>query len=483
MTDREAMPRQEPKIRVTNFKEVALGYSEEQAVREASRCIQCKKPLCIEGCPVEIDIPKFIKEIRDSNFSQAITTLKEKNNLPGICGRVCPQEGQCEKTCILAKKGEPVAIGRLERFAADWELKNDEVVASRRRSNPTKSLREPITSARGNLMEQRVAVVGSGPAGLTCAADLAKLGYAVTIFESLHLPGGVLSYGIPEFRLPKKIVKEEIASIKDLGVRIKTDVVLGKTFTIKELFSQGFAAIFIGTGAGLPMFLGIEGEWLNRVYSANEFLLRTNLMKSYLFPEYETPLNIGKNVAVIGGGNVAMDSARAALRLGAAVIVFYRRSEKEMPARREEYENAREEGIEFHFLVAPVEILGDEKNWVKGMKVIKMKLGSSDSSGRARPVPVKGSEFYLPVDTVVIAIGQRPNPLVPQSSPGLKTGRIGNIIADEETGETNIEGLFAGGDIATGAATVISAMGAGKRAARAIDRYCQKGEKEWQKKR
>ncbi|MBA7553446.1 Glutamate synthase [NADPH] small chain [subsurface metagenome] len=296
----------------------------------------------------------------------------------------------------------------------------------------------------------------------------------MTIFESLHLPGGVLSYGIPEFRLPKEIVKKEIASIEDLGVRIRTDVVLGKTFTIKELFLQGFAAIFVGTGAGLPMFLGIEGEWLNRVYSANEFLLRTNLMKSYLFPEYETPLNVGKRVAVIGGGNVAMDSARAALRLGATVIVFYRRSEREMPARREEYENAREEGIEFHFLVAPVEILDDEKNWVKGIKLIKMKLGSPDSSGRARPVPVKGSEFSLPVDTVVIAIGQRPNPLVPQSTPGLKTGRIGNIIADEETGETNIEGLFAGGDIATGAATVISAMGAGKRTARAIDKYCQK---------
>jgi len=456
------MPRQEPELRVTNFKEVALGYSEEQAIREASRCLQCKKPLCIEGCPVEIDIPKFIKEIRDSNFNQAITTLKEKNNLPGICGRVCPQESQCEKTCILAKKGEPVAIGRLERFAADWELK------------AVKSKKLKVKSSNSKFGVQRIAVVGSGPAGLTCAADLAKLGYAVTIFESLHLPGGVLSYGIPEFRLPKKIVRKEIASIKDLGVRIRTDVVLGKTFTIKELFSQGFAAVFVGTGAGLPMFLGIEGEWLNRVYSANEFLLRINLMKSYLFPEYETPLNIGKNVAVIGGGNVAMDSARAALRLGARVIVFYRRSEKEMPARREEYENAREEGIEFRFLVAPVEILGDEKNWVKGMKVIKMKLGSPDSSGRARPVPVKGSEFSLPVDTVVIAIGQRPNPLVPQSSPGLKTGRIGNIIADEETGETNIEGLFAGGDIATGAATVISAMGAGKRAARAIDKYCQK---------
>jgi len=456
------MPRQEPELRVTNFKEVALGYSEEQAIREASRCLQCKKPLCIEGCPVEIDIPKFIKEIRDSNFNQAITTLKEKNNLPGICGRVCPQESQCEKTCILAKKGEPVAIGRLERFAADWELK------------AVKSKKLKVKSSNSKFGVQRIAVVGSGPAGLTCAADLAKLGYAVTIFESLHLPGGVLSYGIPEFRLPKKIVRKEIASIKDLGVRIRTDVVLGKTFTIKELFSQGFAAVFVGTGAGLPMFLGIEGEWLNRVYSANEFLLRINLMKSYLFPEYETPLNIGKNVAVIGGGNVAMDSARAALRLGARVIVFYRRSEKEMPARREEYENAREEGIKFRFLVAPVEILGDEKNWVKGMKVIKMKLGSPDSSGRARPVPVKGSEFSLPVDTVVIAIGQRPNPLVPQSSPGLKTGRIGNIIADEETGETNIEGLFAGGDIATGAATVISAMGAGKRAARAIDKYCQK---------
>ena len=471
MIDREAMPRQEPKLRVKNFKEVALGYSEEQAIREASRCIQCKKPLCIEGCPVEIDIPKFIKEIRNSDFSQAITTLKEKNNLPGICGRVCPQESQCEKSCILAKKGKPVAIGRLERFAADWERKNSHSSPLMKGSHPVDGKEEV---GGGVSSKQRIAVIGSGPAGLTCAADLAKLGYTVTISESLHLPGGVLSYGIPEFRLPKEIVKEEIASIKDLGVRIRTDVVLGKTFTIKELFSQGFAAIFVGTGAGLPMFLGIEGEWLNRVYSANEFLLRTNLMKSYLFPEYETPLNIGKTVGVIGGGNVAMDSARAALRLGATVKVFYRRTEKEMPARREEYENAREEGIEFHFLVAPVEILGDEENWVKGIKLIKMKLGSPDSSGRAQPIPLKGSEFSLPVDTVVIAIGQRPNPLVPQSSPGLKTGRIGNIIADEETGETNIEGLFAGGDIATGAATVISAMGAGKRAARAIDKYCQK---------
>lgn len=327
-----------------------------------------------------------------------------------------------------------------------------------------------MTSKFGT-QKKRVAVIGSGPAGLTCAADLAKAGYSVTVFESLHLPGGVLYYGIPEFRLPKKIVEGEIAFIEDLGVEIKTDMVIGKIFTIEDLFSQGFLAVFVGTGAGLPMFLGIEGEWLNRVYSANEFLIRTNLMKSYLFPEYETPLNIGKNIAVIGGGNVAMDSARAALRRGAKVTVLYRRSEKEMPARKEEYENAREEGIKFYFLVTPVKILGDKKNWVKGIELIKMKLGSPDSSGRPRPVPIKGSEFSLPLDTVVIAIGQRPNPLVPQSTSGLKTGRIGNIIVNEETGETNVPGLFAGGDIATGAATVISAMGAGKKATRAIDKY------------
>ena len=519
MIEKEVMPRQDPKVRIKNFNEVALGYSREQAVREASRCLQCPKPLCIKGCPVEIDIPKFIKEIRNFNFIQSIKTLKEKNNLPGICGRVCPQESQCEKLCILAKKGQPISIGRLERFAADWEMKNDEVVASEvsrlslraKRSNLTRTvipsearnLKEIATSSpllscfippaslceakrggenskKGGLLamtaklKQKIAVIGSGPAGLTCAADLAKLGYAVTIFESLHSPGGVLAYGIPEFRLPKNIVKEEIASIKDLGVEIKTGMVVGKLFSVKELFSQGFTAIFVGVGAGLPQFLGIEGEWLNRVYSANEFLIRANLMKSYLFPEYETPLNVGRNVAVIGGGNVAMDSARVALRMGSKVTVIYRRSEEEMPARKEEYENAREEGIKFYFLVAPVKILGDKNNWVKGMELIKMKLGPPDSSGRPRPIPIKNSRFSLNFDTVVIAIGQRPNPLIPESTAELKIGRIGNIMVNEETGETNIKGLFAGGDITTGAATVISAMGAGKKAARAIDKYCQK---------
>jgi len=467
MIEREVMPRQDPKVRIKNFNEVALGYSREQAVREASRCLQCKKPFCIEGCPVEIDIPKFIKEIKNSNFSQAIATLKEKNNLPGVCGRVCPQESQCEKLCILAKKGQPISIGRLERFAADWErkaVKSEKLKVES--STPHSPLPTPCSS--------RIAVIGSGPAGLTCAADLAKLGYAVTIFESLHSPGGVLAYGIPEFRLPKNIVKEEIASIKDLGVEIKTGMVVGKLFSVKELFSQGFTAIFVGVGAGLPQFLGIEGEWLNRVYSANEFLIRANLMKSYLFPEYETPLNVGRNVAVIGGGNVAMDSARVALRMGSKVTVIYRRSEEEMPARKEEYENAREEGIKFYFLVAPVKILGDKNNWVKGMELIKMKLGPPDSSGRPRPIPIKNSRFSLNFDTVVIAIGQRPNPLIPESTAELKIGRIGNIMVNEETGETNLEGLFAGGDITTGAATVISAMGAGKKAARAIDKYCQK---------
>lgn len=447
---RQKMPVQDAKERIKNFHSVALGYSEEQAVLEAKRCIQCKKPACIEGCPVEIDIPGFIKKIAEKDFPEAIKILKDKNNLPAICGRVCPQETQCEIKCVLAKKGEPVAIGRLERFAADWEMKQE------------REKREGI----------KVAVAGSGPAGLTCAADLAKMGYDVTIFESLHEPGGVLMYGIPEFRLPKKTVKIEIDYIKSLGVNIKTNVLVGKTKTVQELFDEGYKAIFVGTGAGLPQFLGIPGENLNRIYSANEFLTRANLMKAYKFPEYDTPIDIGKRVAVIGAGNVAMDAARVSLRLGAdEVLIVYRRTEKEMPARLEEIENAKEEGVKLHLLTAPVRFIGDENNNVTGMECLKMELGAPDSSGRRRPVPIKNSEFKFGVDTVVMAIGQSPNPLLPKTIRGLQVGKHGNVITDEKTGATSIPGIFAGGDIATGASTVIEAMGAGKRAARAIDEY------------
>ena len=454
---RQKMSVQDANERIKNFSSVALGYSEEQAVLEAKRCIQCKKPACIEGCPVEIDIPGFIKKIAEKNFSEAIKILKNKNNLPAICGRVCPQETQCEIKCVLAKKGEPVAIGRLERFAADWEMEN--------------SAKSEVRSSKSNN-GTKIAVAGSGPAGLTCAADLAKMGYDVTIFESLHETGGVLMYGIPEFRLPKKIVKTEIDYIKSLGVNIKTNVLIGKTKTVQELFDEGYKAIFVGTGAGLPQFLGIPGENLNRIYSANEFLTRVNLMKAYKFPEYDTPIDIGKRVAVIGAGNVAMDAARVSLRLGAdEVLIVYRRTEKEMPARLEEIEHAKEEGVKLHLLTAPVRFIGDENNNVTGMECLKMELGEPDSSGRRRPVPIKNSEFKFDVDTVVMAIGQSPNPLLPKTVPGLQVGKHGNIITDEKTGATSIPGIFAGGDIATGASTVIEAMGAGKRAARAIDDY------------
>ena len=454
---RQKMSVQDANERIKNFSSVALGYSEEQAVLEAKRCIQCKKPACIEGCPVEIDIPGFIKKIAEKNFSEAIKILKNKNNLPAICGRVCPQETQCEIKCVLAKKGEPVAIGRLERFAADWEMEN--------------SAKSEVRSPKSNN-GTKIAVAGSGPAGLTCAADLAKMGYDVTIFESLHETGGVLMYGIPEFRLPKKIVKTEIDYIKSLGVNIKTNVLIGKTKTVQELFDEGYKAIFVGTGAGLPQFLGIPGENLNRIYSANEFLTRVNLMKAYKFPEYDTPIDIGKRVAVIGAGNVAMDAARVSLRLGAdEVLIVYRRTEKEMPARLEEIEHAKEEGVKLHLLTAPVRFIGDENNNVTGMECLKMELGEPDSSGRRRPVPIKNSEFKFDVDTVVMAIGQSPNPLLPKTVPGLQVGKHGNIITDEKTGATSIPGIFAGGDIATGASTVIEAMGAGKRAARAIDDY------------
>ncbi|GAV25656.1 glutamate synthase (NADPH), homotetrameric [Carboxydothermus islandicus] len=454
-TKKYPMPEQDPKVRATNFDEVALGYSLELAMKEAERCLDCKKPACMQGCPVEIDIPGFIRFIKAGDIDSAINKIKEKNALPAVCGRVCPQETQCEGQCVLGKKGEPVAIGRLERFAADYEL-------AKGTQNVTVA---PPTG-------KRVAVIGSGPAGLTCAADLAKLGHKVTIFEALHVPGGVLMYGIPEFRLPKRIVQQEIDNLKKLGVEIKTNIVIGKCLTVDELLEEeGYDAVFVGTGAGLPNFMGIPGENLNGVYSANEFLTRTNLMKAYLFPEYDTPIKVGEKVAVLGAGNVAMDAARTALRLGAKeVYIVYRRSRNEMPARLEEIHHAEEEGIKFMLLTNPTRIIGDENGWVKAMECLKYELGEPDESGRRSPVPIPGSEFIIEVDTVVVAIGQSPNPLVPRTTKGLEVGRKGNIIADEN-GKTTREGVWAGGDIVTGAATVIKAMGAGKKAARAIHEY------------
>lgn len=456
------MPKQKAEERIRNFNEVALGYTEEQAVAEAQRCIQCPNPQCIHGCPVEVDIPAFIKEIRERNFDKAIKVIKGKNSLPAICGRVCPQETQCQQFCVLGKKGEPMAIGRLERFAADSELQRGVAV-------PAKS----TSSTQG-----KVAVIGSGPAGLTVAADLAKMGHEAVIFEALHSPGGVLMYGIPEFRLPKAIVQAEVDYVKKLGVDVKTDHMIGRLYTIDELFERGFDAIFVGTGAGLPNFMGIPGENLGGIYSANEFLIRVNLMKAYMFPEYDTPIRVGKRVAVIGGGNVAMDSARCSLRLGAEEVrIVYRRSREEMPARLEEIENAEEEGIEFVFLTVPVRFLGDEHGWVNGMECIRMRLGEPDESGRRRPVPIEGSEFTVDVDTVVIAIGQTPNPMIQRTTKGLKTTRKGTIIVNEKTAKASKNGVYAGGDVVSGAATVISAMGAGKRAARYIHRYIMRKKK------
>jgi len=456
--NRVEMPRQDPKKRGKNFNEVALGYSLEQAKEEAGRCIQCKKRNCVAGCPVEVDIPDFIQAIRDGNMPEAVRILKSKNALPGICGRVCPQETQCESTCTLAKKDAPMAIGRLERFVADWERAN----------MPAKDSTPPRPKPTG----RRVAVVGSGPAGLTAAADLARMGHGVTIFEALHVAGGVLMYGIPEFRLPKEIVQNEVDFVASLGVEIKLDSVMGNLATLDEVLSSGYDAVFLGTGAGLPMFLGVPGENLNGIYSANEFLTRVNLMKAYRFPEYDTPVKVGKKVAVIGGGNVAMDSARCALRLGADdVYIIYRRSEAEMPARREEVENAQEEGIQFKLLTNPKRFLGNEQNWVTGAECYEMELGEPDESGRRRPVVKEGSEFVIDVDEVIVALGTRPNPLIASTTPGLETTRHGTVVADEETGKTVKDKVWAGGDIVTGAATVISAMGAGKRAAKSIDEY------------
>jgi len=449
------MPEQEPNVRNKNFLEVALGYTEEMAKEEAQRCLQCKTRPCVAGCPVNVQIPDFIKLIAEGKFEEAYYKIKETNSLPAICGRVCPQETQCEQLCIRGKKGEPVGIGRLERFAADWYMENNEVKA------------EPVEK-----LGIKVAVIGSGPAGLTCAGDLAKLGYDVTIFEAFHTPGGVLMYGIPEFRLPKALVQKEIDTVKKLGVEIKTNMVIGKTYSLDELMEEGYQAIFIGTGAGLPNFMGIPGENLNGVYSANEFLTRINLMKAYKFPEADTPVKVGKNVAVIGGGNVAMDAARSAKRLGAEnVYIVYRRSEAEMPARLEEVHHAKEEGIIFKLLTNPKAILGTEDGWVRAMECVEMELGEPDSSGRRRPVEKKGSEHIIEVDTVIIAIGQSPNPLIKSTTPGLETHKWGGIIVEEETGATSKEGVYAGGDAVTGAATVILAMGAGKKAAAAIDKY------------
>lgn len=457
---RNKIPQQAPKERTNNFFEVALGFTKEQAEKEAARCLQCKNPLCVKGCPVEIDIPSFIKLIKEGKVKEAIKKIKEKNNLPAVCGRVCPQENQCEAACILNKKKVPINIGVLERYASDYELvqSSKSIVQSEEQRTMNNELRT------------KIAVVGSGPAGLTCAADLAKMGYQVTLFESLHLAGGVLIYGIPEFRLPKKIVQNEVDYIKGVGVDIKTDTLIGNTYTIEELFKEGFNAIFIAVGAGLPQFLGIPGENLGRVYSANEFLTRINLMKAYKFPEYATPINIGEKVAVIGGGNVALDSARVALRLGKKVTLVYRRTENEMPARKEEIENAKEEGIIFQTLTQPVKIIEDEKGLVKGMGCIKMELGEPDESGRRRPVAVKDSNFILDIDTVIVAVGQNPNPLLSKATPLLKTNKNGTIAVGTDY-MTSIPGVFAGGDIITGADTVISAMGAGKKAAIAIDKY------------
>ena len=452
------MPRQEAAVRAKNFKEVALGYTPEMAAEEASRCIQCPKRPCVEGCPVNVDIPEFIKAIREGKMTDAVNALKNKNALPGICGRVCPQESQCEAKCTLLKQKAPIAIGRLERYVADWEKEH------KTEMSPVTPLPPPTG--------KKMAVIGSGPAGLTAAADLAKKGHSVTIFEALHVGGGVLMYGIPEFRLPKEIVQNEVNFVKSLGAELVLDAVIGKCDTIDELLANGYDAVFLGTGAGLPMFLNIPGENANGIYSANEWLTRTNLMKAYLFPDYDTPLRVGKKIAVIGGGNVAMDAARCALRLGAEeVYIVYRRSEAELPARREEVENAMEEGIIFKFLTNPTKFLDDGKGWVSGMECVEMELGEPDASGRRRPIVKKGSEFIMKIDTVVIALGTTPNPLIASTTEGLKTTSHGTVVADESTGKTVKDKVWAGGDIVTGAATVISAMGAGKRAAANIDKY------------
>ena len=446
---------QDPKIRATNFGEVCLGYNEEEAVKEAARCLNCKKPQCRNGCPVSIDIPAFIAKVKDKDFEGAAKEIAKYSSLPAVCGRVCPQEKQCEGKCVLGIKGEPVSIGKLERFTADWATENNVDLSE--------------TAPKNGI---KVAVIGSGPSGLTCAGDLAKMGYDVTIFEALHKAGGVLEYGIPEFRLPKeKVVAKQVENIKKLGVKIETNVIVGRTITIDELFDEEeFKAVFIGSGAGLPRFMGIPGENANGVFSANEFLTRVNLMKA-AEEGYPTPVKVGKKVAVVGGGNVAMDAVRTAVRLGAEGHIVYRRGESELPARAEEVHHAKEEGVIFDTLVNPTEILVDENGWVKGMKCIRMELGEPDASGRRSPIEVPGSEFIMDVDTVIMSLGTSPNPLISSTTEGLEINKRRCIVAEEETGLTSKEGVYAGGDAVTGAATVILAMGAGKKAAAAIDEY------------
>lgn len=446
---------QDPKVRASNFEEVCLGYNKEEAIKESLRCLNCKNPKCVSKCPVSIEIPKFINEIKNENFEGAAKVIAKDSALPAVCGRVCPQESQCEGKCVLGIKGDAVSIGKLERFVADFSRENNIDLSDREESNGIK-----------------VAVIGSGPAGLTCAGDLAKMGYDVTIFEALHEAGGVLVYGIPEFRLPKDtVVKSEIENVKKLGVKIETNVIVGRTVTIDELFEEeGFKAVFIGSGAGLPKFMGIEGENSNGVFSANEFLTRNNLMKAFK-EGYSTPIKSGNKVAVVGGGNVAMDAARTALRLGSEVHVVYRRSEEELPARKEEVHHAKEEGVIFDILTNPVEIISDENGWVKGMKCIKMELLEADESGRRRPVEIKGSEFIIEVDTVIMSLGTSPNPLISSTTKGLEINKRGCVSIQEESGLTSRDGVFAGGDAVTGAATVILAMGAGKKAALGIHEY------------
>lgn len=457
------IPEQPPQVRRNNFNEVALGYTEKDAMIEAGRCLACKKPKCVEGCPVNVPIRDFIGFIRQGDFSSAINKIKEQSFLPAVCGRVCPQEDQCEKTCIVGKKNEPVGIGRLERFAADWERAHGKLGGMGDSTNEEKIVVKKPTG-------KKVAIVGSGPSGLTCAFDLAKEGHKVTIFEALHEAGGVLVYGIPEFRLPKSIVAQEIETLKNMGVEIALNSVIGKLFTVDELMKD-FDACYIATGAGLPKFMKIEGENLNGVYSANEFLTRANLMKAFSFPEFDTPIKTGKRLAVVGGGNVAMDAARTALRLGVEEsMIIYRRSLAEMPARQEEVHHAKEEGIRFEMLTNPVKIIGKD-GFVSAIICERMELGEPDESGRRKPVRIKGSEFEIPVDAVIIAVGTSANPLVPQSAKDLKVNKWGYIIADEETGATSMKGVYAGGDIVTGSATVILAMGAGRKAASAITKY------------
>ncbi len=452
---RQKMPEQEPKVRARNFDEVPFGYTPELAQLEASRCLQCKKPKCIEGCPVEVEIPAFVKLISEGDFAGAARKLKMRNSLPAVCGRVCPQEDQCEKVCIVGKKDQPVGIGRLERFAADWERTKGEVTV------PEKV---PATG-------KKVAVVGSGPAGLTLAGDLILKGHEVTIFEALHKPGGVLIYGIPEFRLPKTIVQAEVNYLEKLGVKVACNCVVGRIDTVDELLKE-YDAVFLGLGAGLPQFLNVPGENFCGIYSANEYLTRSNLMKAYLFPKYDTPIARGKNVTVFGAGNVAMDSARTALRLGAETVrIVYRRSRDEMPARIEEVHHAEQEGVQFYLLTAPTKFLGDDNGWITGVECLRMELGEPDESGRRRPVPVQGSEFRLECDMAVVAIGAGPNPLLPTQTPGLELNKRGYIVADLETGKTTKPRVWAGGDIVTGSATVILAMGAGRKAANSIHQY------------